>query len=447
MNNPFQNSQKDVSVSNSWVRPSQDGFLPWIPPVWSDHPFGFTDPPPIESYNWSSSNTSSRFGCLPPGHFSVGMPSALGSGRFANTQHDRASMIGCNQRPDEDVRENNGAHSRVSTGHEMDLQKQKDIWWVRRLSQSRRKQFCAPLTRLSIQTHKDAVFHAADVFYKLNDISHTLKGNVHIDSGWQDSYLTALHMKRELKERVKCSVQLKAKVSRAGRRMYRRHRAPSEEEMKQRSDREAAIDERRMKQMQQVEELIKEKEIKQAADSVLCEVRKKQADVKRMQDVLRSLEKLRKLRKEAASRKGCDDAFSNGLEQLKSVLKRRTGIYATEEKALMVMLEGEQEEERRREWQRRLKKETWKQLEQKRKVNSMLFGDECPADCVLQLFTQYYTQGQHSLHVLIEIRRKWDMHAVPADHPDGSSVPQSWVLPEAPSHPAWASALQNADTL
>lgn len=47
-----------------------------------------------------------------------------------------------------------------------------------------------------------------------------------------------------------------------------------------------------------------EQELKLAADAVLCEVRKKQADVKRMQDVLRSLEKLRRLRKEAALRKG-----------------------------------------------------------------------------------------------------------------------------------------------
>lgn len=50
--------------------------------------------------------------------------------------------------------------------------------------------------------------------------------------------------------------------------------------------------------------IYQEQELKLAADSVLCEVRKKQADVKRMQDILRSLEKLRKLRKEAASRKG-----------------------------------------------------------------------------------------------------------------------------------------------
>lgn len=50
--------------------------------------------------------------------------------------------------------------------------------------------------------------------------------------------------------------------------------------------------------------VLQEKELKMAADSVLCEVRKKQADVKRMQDILRSLEKLRRLRREAVSKKG-----------------------------------------------------------------------------------------------------------------------------------------------
>lgn len=44
--------------------------------------------------------------------------------------------------------------------------------------------------------------------------------------------------------------------------------------------------------------------MKLAADAVLSEVRKKQSDTKRMQDILKSLEKLRKLRKEAAARRG-----------------------------------------------------------------------------------------------------------------------------------------------
>lgn len=49
---------------------------------------------------------------------------------------------------------------------------------------------------------------------------------------------------------------------------------------------------------------VQEKELKLAADAVLSEVRKKQADTKRIQDILKSLEKLRKLRKEAAARRG-----------------------------------------------------------------------------------------------------------------------------------------------
>lgn len=49
---------------------------------------------------------------------------------------------------------------------------------------------------------------------------------------------------------------------------------------------------------------MQERELKQAADAVLSEVRRKQADAKRMLDILKALEKLRKLRKEAASRRG-----------------------------------------------------------------------------------------------------------------------------------------------
>lgn len=49
---------------------------------------------------------------------------------------------------------------------------------------------------------------------------------------------------------------------------------------------------------------LQEQELKAAADGVLSEVRKKQSDTKRMVDILRALEKLRKLRKEAAARKG-----------------------------------------------------------------------------------------------------------------------------------------------
>lgn len=36
------------------------------------------------------------------------------------------------------------------------------------------------------------------------------------------------------------------------------------------------------------------------------------------------------------------------------------------------------------------------------------------------------------------------MFVVAADHPDGSSIPQNWVIPDQPSDEAWASALHPA---
>uniref|UniRef100_A0A3Q2EE95 Programmed cell death 7 n=1 Tax=Cyprinodon variegatus TaxID=28743 RepID=A0A3Q2EE95_CYPVA len=41
--------------------------------------------------------------------------------------------------------------------------------------------------------------------------------------------------------------------------------------------------------------------------------------------------------------------------------------------------------------------------------------------------------------------RDWDAFLVSGDHPDGSSVPQNWVLPDSPSDQTWASALQAAE--
>ncbi|XP_059207213.1 programmed cell death protein 7 [Centropristis striata] len=311
---------------------------------------------------------------------------------------------------------------------------------------------------------RQALTRAAQLVSQLAQSCETLRDNVENESVWLDSYLMASDAKRELQDKLKvlsdpeCLDRWKGKTSRVAERRARRHRARKEllVEERQREERsankEAAIDKWRMQQIHQVEEKKRERELKLAADSVLCEVRKKQADVKRMQDVLRSLEKLRRLRKEAALRKGivtepeCDEAFSSRLEQLRNVMKKRTTVYSAEEKALMVMLEGEQEEERRREQEKRVRKERERHLQRKYRVDAMLFGDELPTNSVLQPFREYYTQAEHSLHALLQIRREWDAFLVPADHSDGSPVPQSWILPDAPSDQAWASALHNADT-
>ncbi|KAM6980475.1 programmed cell death protein 7 [Aplochiton taeniatus] len=218
------------------------------------------------------------------------------------------------------------------------------------------------------------------------------------------------------------------------------------------AEKEAAIDKWRMKRIQEVEERKKEQELKLAADAVLSEVRKKQADVKRMLDILKSLEKLRKLRKEAASRKGifpeqeADQVFDEQVERLRSLIRKRTAVYGAEENTLRVMLEGEQEEERKRDFEKRQRKERERQLQKKREMETRLFGVELPPDHPLQPFKAYYTQAEHSLPALIQIRREWDMFLVSVDHPDGTSVPQGWVLPEAPSDEGWASALQRHDS-
>uniref|UniRef100_G1Q851 Programmed cell death 7 n=1 Tax=Myotis lucifugus TaxID=59463 RepID=G1Q851_MYOLU len=196
--------------------------------------------------------------------------------------------------------------------------------------------------------------------------------------------------------------------------------------------------------------LPQEQELKAAADGVLSEVRKKQADTKRMVDILRALEKLRKLRKEAAARKGvcppasADETFEHHLQRLRKLIKKRSELYEAEERALRVMLEGEQEEERKRELEKKQRKEKEKILLQKREIESKLFGDpdEFPLAHLLQPFRQYYLQAEHSLPALIQIRHDWDQYLVPSDHPEGNSVPQGWVLPPLPSNDIWATAIK-----
>nr|XP_034987597.1 programmed cell death protein 7 [Zootoca vivipara] len=226
-------------------------------------------------------------------------------------------------------------------------------------------------------------------------------------------------------------------------------RAAREEEAAREAEREARIESWRARRAQEVEERHREQELKAAADSVLSEVRKKQADTKRMAEILRGLEKLRKLRKEAAARKGvcpppdADEAFENEVQSLRALIKTRTELYEAEERALRVMLEGEQEEERKREMEKKLKREKEKVLQQKREMDSKLFGDpeEFPLARLLEPFTQYYLQAEYSVPSLIQIRHEWDRYLVPTDHPEGNFIPPGWVIPCQPSSDIWATAV------
>ncbi|KAL7980175.1 hypothetical protein Chor_001443, partial [Crotalus horridus] len=176
-----------------------------------------------------------------------------------------------------------------------------------------------------------------------------------------------------------------------------------------------------------------EQELKAAADSVLSEVRKKQADTKRMAEILR-----------VCPPPAADEAFESEIQNLRASIKKRTELYEAEERALRVMLEGEQEEERKREMEKKQKKEREKLLQQKREKDSKLFGDpeEFPLSHFLEPFTQYYLQAECSLPALIQIRHEWDQYLVPAGHPEGDFIPPGWVLPSPPSSDTWATAVR-----
>lgn len=73
-----------------------------------------------------------------------------------------------------------------------------------------------------------------------------------------------------------------------------------------------------------------------------------------------------------------DEVFDGQVERLRGLIKKRTAVYAAEENALRVMLEGEQEEERKRDLEKRQKKEQEKLVKKKREMEVMLFGGGDP---------------------------------------------------------------------
>ncbi|KAI4889531.1 hypothetical protein NFI96_010733 [Prochilodus magdalenae] len=348
-------------------------------------------------------------------------------------------------------------------------QRVQDQRWIKGFLQRRGQKASAAAqaaSSLSVSDFRQKLYGAVQVLSELSLLCQTLKDNLENESAWGESHSRAVELRSSLQEtlpalqdqetisRVRKKLELiKKKRVRMRRRKAERMEEKLEEERRA-AEREAAMDKYQMKQIQELEEKNRERELKLAADAVLSEVRKKQADAKRMLDILKALEKLRKLRKEAASRKGmfpekeCDEVFDGHLTRLRSLIRKRTAVYGAEEKALRVMLEGEQEEERKRDREKRLKKEREKLLLRKQEIDAMLFGAVCvcvselPPDHPLQPFREYYTQAERSVPALIQIRREWDQFLVPVDHPDGTSIPQGWVLPDPPADDVWASALE-----
>ncbi|XP_042199951.1 programmed cell death protein 7 [Callorhinchus milii] len=317
----------------------------------------------------------------------------------------------------------------------------------------------------SVAEARESILGVCRLTAELTALCRRLRQSVEDDAAWAETHREALELKEALEAELRPLTDagyVAAVRRRLGRIETRRSRARRKKEElglegrergERAAEREAGIDEWRAKRVRQVEEKKKERELKAAADSVLAEVRKKQADAKRILDILCALEKLRKLRKEAAARKAVhpppssDEIFQLHVEGLRKMIKKRSELYDAEERALRVMLEGEQEEERKRERENKLKKQREKLEEQQREVEFIMFGDpELPSNHPLRPFRQYYLQAEHSPHVLVQIRQEWDRYLVPEDHPDGSFVPHGWVFPVPPSHDTWATALGQSES-
>ncbi|XP_063045639.1 programmed cell death protein 7 [Engraulis encrasicolus] len=337
--------------------------------------------------------------------------------------------------------------------------KQDERWLENFLSRRRRVKTCPQTARiqtLSVSQVREDLYGTLKLVSDLSSICQTLKENLENDALWTESHSQAVGLMHNIQGKLnvltdpEAVLSIKKKLSttlkkRTRARRQKLERLEEEQKREERlTERHAAIDAWRMKRIRQVEEKKREEELKAAADAVLSEVRKKQGDAKKMVDILRALEKLRKLRKEAAARKGVypekesDEVFEGHLSRLRSLIGKRTALYGAEEKALRVMLEGEQEEERKRDVEKRQRKEREKLLHKRRQVENMLFGDAIPDDHPLLAFQDYYLQAESSLPALVQIRREWDQFLTP----DGSAVPQAWVLPEPPADEAWATALE-----
>ncbi|XP_066448990.1 programmed cell death protein 7 [Eleutherodactylus coqui] len=334
------------------------------------------------------------------------------------------------------------------------------------LSHPRKKPPTKPETveGYSVAEARELIYGALRLVTQLESLCQTLESRDKKGEPWTKDYEKAADIQEDLEGRLKKLERpgyiqgVKRKLERLRKkrlRSQRRRQAGEEEKVaaERSAEKEASIDLWRMQCIQQVEEKKRERELKAAADQVLGEVRKKKNDVKKMLDVLKSLEKLRKLRKEAAGRKGVcpppssDVTFTNHINRLRTMVHKRSALYDAEEKTLRVILEGEQEEERQRDNDKRLKKLKEKMLQKQRELDDSLFGDTEPLPSLhpLQPFRQYYLQAEHSVVSLVQIRHEWDQFLVPPDHPDGSSIPRGWVVPAPPSNDTWATALNQLD--
>ncbi|XP_038078250.1 programmed cell death protein 7-like isoform X2 [Patiria miniata] len=211
------------------------------------------------------------------------------------------------------------------------------------------------------------------------------------------------------------------------------------------------IDAELAKRLHAEQEKKREAELQEEVDKTLYEVRKKKQEVSQALELIKGLRKLRHLRKEAAQAKGVftprdsDISFDEKLRPLEELMSKQSVLYREEERVMQVMLEEEHEEYKEQEKKRQKKRLEEKAIKDKQAKMKLLFGkdDLVRPDDPMYPFQQFYTQAENNIHALVDIRHQWDQFLVPAEDPEGSAVPVSWVLPSEPSGEAWAAVLDS----
>ncbi|XP_061172485.1 programmed cell death protein 7-like [Saccostrea echinata] len=318
---------------------------------------------------------------------------------------------------------------------------------------------------VSINSTQDKLRRMMLLMAQLQQETTTLsdQGTSAPDDVWDNRKQKVLLLKTELKKiqeelsdettinQVKQKVlQQRKKRERLKRRRQEQWEEKQREEEK-RNNLHAEIDGWQEKLRKKANEEREAKELKKSADAILNEVRKKISDVTKTLDLLKGIQKLRKLRSDRLKQQGVhanpasDEKFKEVMDEQFNTMKKQKEIYLAEEKALQVMLETEHEETKEKEREQQEKVQRLQKERESKKLQEIMFGKSenfSEGEAMLP-FYQFYDQANYSYESFIQIRQDWDRFIVPENAPGGSRVPTHLVTPTEPSSEKWASVMKD----
>ena len=193
-----------------------------------------------------------------------------------------------------------------------------------------------------------------------------------------------------------------------------------------------------------------ERSLRNQAGGAHGEVRKKQTDVARSQELLGILSALHTKRTVVLHREGVDisaeaeENFQQKVEALQVMWNRQSTVYDQEEKLLKVMLMEEKEEEVQRQIAKAKQTAELRRDEERRAEEELDTEESRYEPPEMPVFRLFYEQASSSMEQFLSVRRQWDLHSVPVGTFGSSTVPADW--PSPPSAPAllWADFSQTS---